>query len=204
MAAGVVAPVDRAHALAIELEAAHQVGGCTLAFHQAAATRFHLADEAVAGFFHDISAALEQAQVLWADLLAPLGVLHRAPEAFPLFNGLVVDHQAVAALLHPQHPDPVGAAWIKRVALLQQQGAWGQLGQGPELHQDVGEEGWVFEGLMLVAETGAQLAQQAGGGAGHGRILWAVALWQRCDCGKRRTQQLGPIQVCAKRPSGRH
>ena len=87
-----------------------------------------------------------------------------------------MDHQAVAALLHPQHPDAVGPARIHRIALLQQQGAWLQLGQGPELHQDVGEEGRVLEGLVLVAEAGAQLAQQAGGGAGHGRILWAMAL----------------------------
>ena len=63
MAAGVVAPVDRAHALAIELEAAYQVGRGTLAFHQAAAARFHLADEAVGRFLHHVSATLEQAQV---------------------------------------------------------------------------------------------------------------------------------------------
>ena len=63
MAAGVVAPVDRAHALAIELKATDQIGGGSLAFHQAAAARFHLADEAVGRFPHHVGATLEQAQV---------------------------------------------------------------------------------------------------------------------------------------------
>ena len=39
----------------------------------------------------------------------------------------------------------------------------------------------VFSAAQVQALTGAQLAQQAGGGAGHGRILWAVECRQGSD-----------------------
>ena len=85
----------------------------------------------------------------------------------------LVDDQLVAVLpvlaLRPQHPDPIGSGRIDGVALLQQEGPRLQLRHRPKLHQDVGVERWVIEGLLLVAETSAQLAQQASEGGRHRR-----------------------------------
>jgi hypothetical protein len=58
MGLGVVASIEGAHPLGIELEATHEVGDGPFAFHQAAAARFHLANEAAALLAHLIGTAL--------------------------------------------------------------------------------------------------------------------------------------------------
>ena len=163
----VMAPVNGAHAFAIQFQAAHEVRGGPFALHQAAAARLHFAHKAVARFFHHIGTPLQRTQVPGLDLAAALRIVHGAPEALVIDQGLVVNDQLVALTFGLQHPDPIGRRRIDGIALLQQQGARCQLGQGAKLHQDVGIERWVFKGLHLIAESPAQHPHQPLQGALH-------------------------------------
>ena len=169
MAGGIVAAIDRAHAPIRELEAAHQIGKGPLALHQATAAGLHLTAETSGGLVHHVGTTLQGAQILGADGRALACIVHRTPEALIVVQSLVVNDQPVTLGFRPQHADAVGSGWVDGVRLLQQQRARIQLRQRPELHQDVGVERRVFEGLLLVAEAAAELAQQTGERRGHRR-----------------------------------
>ena len=66
--------------LGIEFEAAHQIGDAALAFHQAAAARFHFPDKPPPLFAHEVGTPFEGAQIGGLDLLAQILVVHRPPE----------------------------------------------------------------------------------------------------------------------------
>ena len=163
----IVARVDRAHPVLIELQAAHQVGDVALAFHQAAAARLHFSHKATTLFTHQIGTPVQGAKIAGLDPLTQLGVLHRSPEAPVIGQGLVMDDQAVSVPLRAQHSDAIGGCRVDGVALFEQQGTGLQLGEGPQLHQDVGVERRIFKGLLLVAEAPAQEAHQPAQGCVH-------------------------------------
>ena len=167
MGLGIVAAIDGAHATGIQFETADQIGRGSFAFHQAAAARLHFADEALPLFAHHIGAAFQRPQVIRADGVPFGDILDGAPEAFVTVESLVVDDQGSVPPFGSQHSNAVGRSRIDCVGLLQEQRSRCQLRQGPELHQDVGVEGGVLEGLGLVAEAGAQHPDQTGEGAAH-------------------------------------
>lgn len=107
--------------------------------------------------------------------MAQFGVVNGAPKALVVGQGLVVDDQLAAVLsvlaLSPQDPDPIGSCWIDGVALLKQEGTRLQLRHRPKLHQDVGVEGRVVKGLLLVAEARTEHLHQPTKGAAHGAQL---------------------------------
>jgi hypothetical protein len=133
-----MASVNRPHAGGVKFKAAYQVRRRSFAFHQTTAAWFHFTSESFALFPHHVGASFKGAQIFGPDALALLRIAYRTPEPLLLAQGLVVDDQAPIPSVDAEHPDSVRGIRFDRIRLFKQKGAWRQLGQRPELDQDVG------------------------------------------------------------------
>mgnify|MGYP001446800610 CR=1 FL=1 len=64
-------------------------------------------------------------------------------------------------LLGANHPQAVGGVGGHRVGLLQQDGSWSELWKRPVPQKNMGVEGGIVEGLLLVAVLAAEQVQKA-------------------------------------------
>jgi hypothetical protein len=63
MGTGIMASVDGSHPRTVEFETAHQIGGGSFAFHQAATARLHLPCESITLLAHDVGTAFEREKI---------------------------------------------------------------------------------------------------------------------------------------------
>ena len=147
--------------VSLQMKAAHQHGVFAIPLHDAFAAWFHGAVVAVWLFEHLVVALIQADQVAVLNGKAQLRIKRGSGEAFRIAEDVIPELDGAGGLLFSaDHAQPIGMLGINGIGLFEQDRPWMELYERAIPQKDVGIQGWVVEGLLLIAVFAAEQVEK--------------------------------------------